>query len=384
MAKKKETNDSELSEKDRLNKEFIEQLNKSFKDPGMAFLLGSNARLDVKTVSTGSLAIDSIIGGGLPYGRVIEIYGPEASGKTSLALTAVGNVQKSGGNAFYIDVEHALDPVYARRLGVNTAKLGFSQPSYAEQALNILNEIVKSGVYDIVVLDSVASLTPRAELSGTMDDNSVGLLARKMGQALRMITPAASKTNTIVVFINQTREKVGVMFGSPETTPGGKALKFYASQRIRVQKIKVKKDKDVAIGTLVKVECKKNKIAPPYGKAETVLTFSRGINVSAEVIEICVAHHIINNARGRFTDAETGESLAFGEQKFIDLLDDRSNGLYDKYYAKAKKVLDARSAEEAAEPEDAVPDDGDSPALVDESALVDPALAAADAAIDAA
>jgi recombination protein RecA len=305
---------------------------------GSLQLLGSTAHANVQTSSTGSMVVDHILGGGLARGRVHEIFGPEASGKTSLALTAIANVQKAGGNAVLIDAEHALDPKYAKVLGVDVDKLALGTPTYAEQALDMMIEMTKSGAVDIVVLDSVAALVPKAELEGDMEQNSVGLMARIMGKALRKITPIAAESKTIVVFINQTREKVGIMFGSPETTPGGKALKFYASERIRIARKQQVKDKDIVIGTLVHVKCVKNKIAPPYQEGDTVLTFNKGIHREAELLQIAVDQKIINNKNGHYTDAETGEKLVFGKDNMVKALEDRSTGLYDKYYKLVDKI----------------------------------------------
>jgi recombination protein RecA len=348
MAKKAKEETVTNGDKGKAFDDLIAELDKQY-SPGTVQLLGSTKRLNVETSSSGSMVVDSILGGGLVRGRVHEIYGPEASGKTSLALTAIANIQRNGGNAMFIDAEHALDPRYARVLGVDTDRLAIASPSYAEQALNIMNSAIESGVVDIVVLDSVAALVPKKELEGDMEQNTVGLMARTMGQALRKITPMASKTKTIVIFINQTREKVGVFFGSPETTPGGKALKFYASQRIRISRVGQLKEGSKIIGNKVKVKCVKNKIAPPYGEGETVITFNHGIHQEAELLILATDLGYIVDSRKSFSDKETGEKLARGQANMVDLLSDRSNGLYDKYHDLVWADLNSASMEKIAE-----------------------------------
>lgn len=268
--------------------ELIKNVSKKFEsDTGQVIAKLGDRPMDVEVTSTGSLVLDSILGGGVPKGRLIEIYGPEASGKTSVALTIVGNVQKKGGNAVFIDLENALDPRYARKLGVDVENLAVSQPDHAEQALQLVFDLTRSGVVDVIVVDSIASLVPKAELEGDMEQQTIGLLARLMSKALRGLVSAANRTQTTIVFINQTRDNIGGFspFGTPQTTPGGKAMKFYASQRIEVKrKGQVKEGKDI-IGTEVKLKVVKNKIAPPFGEGTTVLTFGRGINRAAEMIE---------------------------------------------------------------------------------------------------
>lgn len=270
----------ELLDNTNKMKQFSEE-----EDGGKIISLLSDRPRNVETITTGSITLDSILGGGMAKGRIIEIYGPEASGKTSIALTAIGNVQKAGGTAAFIDLEHALDPNYARALGVDVDNLAVAQPGPAEVALDLMTELVESGVVDIVVLDSVGAMSPRKELEGSAEDNSMAAVARLMSKYLRTIIAKASKTNTTVIFINQLREKVGFVLGSPEVTMGGKALKFFASQRIDVRRReKIADGKDV-IGHRVKLKVVKNKVAPPYGEGETVLTFGRGINRAAEIIE---------------------------------------------------------------------------------------------------
>lgn len=272
-------------------------------------------RDDVETIPTGSVVLDSIIGGGLAKGRVIEIYGEEASGKTSIALTAAGNVQKAGGNVAFIDVEQAFDPGYAEKLGVDLDRLGFTQPSFAEDALTQVLQFCQSGVADLVILDSVAALTPKAE-DDNLEKQQMALLARLLSKALRHIISVANSTNTTVIFINQTRANVGQMFGPATTTSGGKALKFYASQRIEVKKKGPVKDGEEVIGTEVRLKCIKNKIAPPYGEGITVLTFAKGINTPAETALIAENLGIVE---------KTGRTYRYYPKTKVDLLEGGSS-----------------------------------------------------------
>lgn len=285
-AKAKEEKVEVLSKEDKLAKlkafkTVLEDISKEKDMP--AIDLFPSLKEDVETIPTGSLVLDGIIGGGLAKGRIIEIYGEEASGKTSIALTAAGNVQRSGGTVAFIDVEQAFDPKYAKKLGVNIEELAFSQPSFAEDALKQVLLLCKSGAVDLIILDSVAALTPKAE-DEDLEKQQMALLARLLSKALRHLITVANQTNTTVIFINQTRANVGQMFGPQTTTSGGKALKFYASQRIQVAKKTQVKDGETVIGTEVRLKCIKNKIAPPYGEGVTVLTFARGINSSAEIL----------------------------------------------------------------------------------------------------
>ncbi|MFC1484988.1 recombinase RecA [bacterium] len=275
----------------------VAQIEKEF-GKGSIMKLGDNqGKIGVESISTGILPLDMAIGvGGVPKGRVIEIYGPEASGKTTLSLKVVANAQKAGGLAAFIDAEHALDPVYAKKLGVDTDNLLISQPDDGEQALEIVETLVRSGAIDVVVIDSVAALVPRAEIEGDMDDMQIGLQARLMSKALRKLTATVSKSKTSIIFINQLREKIGVMFGNPETTTGGRALKFYSSLRLEIRRISILKKGDQSIGSRVRVKVVKNKVAPPFRQTEFDMFYDRGIIREACILEAGVEHGIINRA----------------------------------------------------------------------------------------
>lgn len=274
---------------------------------GAVMKLGEQAKMKVEAVSTGSFSLDLALGvGGFPKGRVIEIFGPESSGKTTLALHAVAEVQKHGGRAAFIDAEHALDPEYAARIGVKTKDLIISQPDNGEEALNILESLVRSNIIDVVVVDSVAALTPRAEIEGEMGAQHMGLQARLMSQALRKLTAIAAKSNTIVIFINQTRMKIGLVFGNPETTPGGMALKFYASVRIDIRRIaQIKKGEDV-VGNRTKAKVVKNKVAPPFKVAEFDILYGEGISYEADVLTTAIKYGIVK---------KLGASYSFENEK---------------------------------------------------------------------
>ena len=271
---------------------------------GSVFKLGDTKKLNVETFSSGSLALDQALGGGIPKGRIIEVFGPESSGKTTLTLHMIAEIQKNGGIAGFIDAEHALDPVYASNLGVDINNLYISQPDSGEQALEIAETMVRSGALDLVVIDSVAALVPKAEIDGEMGDSHVGLKARLMSQALRKLTPVVSKSNCSVIFINQLREKVGIMFGNPETTTGGRALKFYSSVRIDVRRIESIKEGGAIVANRTKAKVVKNKIAPPFKEATFEISFGKGIDKNGEIIDLAVEHGFINKTGAWFTDVE--------------------------------------------------------------------------------
>lgn len=264
---------------------------------GVIMRLGSQQKVDVPVISTGSLSLDMALGvGGIPRGRVTEIFGPEASGKTTLTLHIIANAQKQGGVAAFIDAEHALDPDYAKRLGVDVKNLWIHQPDTGEQALDIAEKLVSSNGVDIIVIDSVAALTPRAEIEGEMGDLNIGLQARLMSHALRKLSGIVSKTHTSLIFINQIREKIGVMFGNPETTPGGRALKFYASVRIEIRKIGVIKEGEQALGSRVRAAVVKNKVAPPFRKAEFDIMFNHGISLAGDVLDLALENQLVEKS----------------------------------------------------------------------------------------
>jgi recombination protein RecA len=280
---------------------------------GSVMRLGEETRVPVEVIPTGSIALDVALGlGGLPRGRIVEIYGPESSGKTSLALHAIANAQKAGGIAAFIDAEHALDPDYAKKLGVDTDALLVSQPDTGEQALEIVDMLIRSGAIDVVVIDSVAALVPKAEIEGEMGDSHVGLQARLMSQALRKITGALSQTKTTAIFINQLREKVGVMFGSPETTTGGKALKFYASVRLDIRRIETLKDGTDAVGNRTRVKVVKNKMSPPFKVAEFDILYGIGISREGSLIDLGVEQGIVRKSGAWYT--YDGDQLGQGKE----------------------------------------------------------------------
>ncbi len=273
------------------------QIDRAFGKGSVMKLGQKNSGMEIETISTGSLNLDIALGiGGLPKGRVVEVYGPESSGKTTLALHAVAECQKAGGIAAFVDAEHALDPVYARKLGVDVNELLVSQPDTGEQALEITDTLVRSGAIDILVVDSVAALTPRAELEGEMGDSHVGLQARLMSQALRKLTGSINKSNTIVIFINQIRMKIGVMYGSPETTTGGNALKFYASVRLDIRRVGAIKDKDEIVGNATRVKVVKNKLAPPFKQVEFDIMYGEGVSKMGEIVDLGVKAGVVEKS----------------------------------------------------------------------------------------
>src|SRR5665213_303831 len=280
---------------------------------GSVMRLGDEVRSPIEVISTGSIALDVALGiGGLPRGRIVEIYGPESSGKTTLALHAVANAQRNGGIAAFIDAEHALDPEYAAKLGVDSDALLVSQPDTGEQALEIADTLIRSGAIDIIVIDSVAALVPRAEIEGEMGDSHVGLQARLMSQALRKITGALSNTGTTAIFINQLREKIGVMFGSPETTTGGRELKFYSSVRLDVRRIETLKDGTEAVGNRTRVKVVKNKVAPPFKQAEFDIVYGQGISREGSLIDVGVDQGIVRKSGAWYT--YEGDQLGQGKE----------------------------------------------------------------------
>jgi len=299
----------------------LRQIEKQF-GKGSIMKLGEQAGLTVETVPSGSLALDIALGvGGMPRGRIIEIYGPESSGKTTVALHAIAEVQKVGGQAAFIDAEHALDPLYASKLGVNIDELLLSQPDTGEQALEIAEALVRSGAIDIIVIDSVAALVPKAEIEGEMGDSHVGLQARLMSQALRKLSGAISKSKTIAIFINQLREKVGVMFGNPETTPGGRALKFYASVRLEVRRVETIKMGNELVGNRTRIKVVKNKVAPPFKQAEIDIMYGEGISKEGSLIDIGTELDIIQKSGAWFSFE--GERLGQGRENAKQYLKDR-------------------------------------------------------------
>ena len=304
---------------------------------GAIMRLGDDVRAPIEVIPTGSIALDVALGiGGLPRGRVVEIYGPESSGKTTVALHAVASAQRAGGIAAFIDAEHALDPEYAAKLGVDTDNLLVSQPDTGEQALEIADMLIRSGALDIIVIDSVAALVPRAEIEGEMGDSHVGLQARLMSQALRKITGALSNTGTTAIFINQLREKIGVMFGSPETTTGGKALKFYASVRLDVRRIETLKDGTDPVGNRTRIKVVKNKVAPPFKQAEFDILYGQGISREGGLIDMGVEHGFVRKAGAWYT--YEGDQLGQGKENARTFLKDNPD-LSDELEKKIKQKL---------------------------------------------
>jgi len=331
-----ETDNSIQKEKQKALQLTIEKLEKSY-GKGTIMRMGGEAIEDIPTIPSGSISLDIATGvGGYPKGRVIEIFGPESSGKTTLALHAIAESQKEGGTAAFIDAEHAFDRYYAEKLGVDVVNLLVSQPDNGEQALEITDHLIRSGAVDIVVIDSVAALTPRAEIEGEMGDSKMGLQARLMSQALRKLTSNISKTKTCVIFINQLREKIGVIFGNPETTTGGNALKFYASMRVDVRKIGQIKDGEEMTGNRTRVKIVKNKVAPPFKKAEFDLLYGVGISRIGEVIDLGVDLNIIKKSGSWFSYGET--KLGQGRDSVKSLLDDNRE-LVEEITVKIKEAL---------------------------------------------
>lgn len=345
----------------------LTQIEKAYGKGSVMKLGDSGANMNIETVPTGSLSLDIALGlGGVPRGRIIEVYGPESSGKTTVALHMVAEVQKRGGIAGFIDAEHALDPVYAKNIGVDIDNLYISQPDNGEQALEITETMVRSGAVDIVIVDSVAALVPKAEIDGEMGDSHVGLQARLMSQALRKLTAIISKSNCIVIFINQLREKVGVMFGNPETTTGGRALKFYASVRMDVRRIETLKQGGEMVGNRVRIKVVKNKIAPPFKEAEFDIMFGKGISKEGDILDLAAKENIVEKSGAWY--AYNGSKIGQGRENaknFLQANQELCQGIEAK--VRAKYGLDGAAADEgsaereadAQEPKLAMPDLGD-------------------------
>lgn len=343
MAKTSEENTTPMSEKLKALQAAMSKIEKDF-GRGSVMKLGDEQIEDVEVIPTGSLALNAALGvGGYPKGRIIEIYGPESSGKTTLAIHAIAEAQKRGGIAAFIDAEHAFDRFYAKKLGVDVDELLISQPDNGEQALEIADQLIRSSAIDIIVIDSVAALTPKAEIEGDMGDNKVGLQARLMSQALRKLTSTISKTNTTCIFINQLREKIGVMFGNPETTTGGNALKFYASVRLDIRRVTTLKDGDTPIGNLVRVKIVKNKVAPPFRKAEFEITFGEGISHVGEIVDLGVELGIIKKSGSWFSYGES--RLGQGRDAVKKIIKDNPE-LSEELEGKIAEALKARNEED--------------------------------------
>lgn len=322
--------------KDALLEDAIKQIEKQY-GKGSIMKLGERAAVDVDAISSGSIKIDEALGiGGYPKGRIIEIYGPESSGKTTLALHAIAEVQKKGGRAAYIDAENAIDPHYAKNLGVNIDELILSQPDSGEQGLQIAEMLIKSGAIDIIVIDSVAALVPQAELDGEMSDSQVGLQARMMSKAMRKLSGVMNRSECTAIFINQLREKVGIMFGNPETTPGGRALKFYASVRLDIRRSEAIKNGTEIIGNKVNVKVVKNKVAPPFKTASIEIMYGEGISYVAELLDLCVDHEIVKKSGAWFS--YNGEKIGQGKEAAKNFL--KSNPeLMEELSAKLKEKM---------------------------------------------
>ena len=336
MSKDKEKDKAVNTEKLKALQMTLDKIEKSY-GKGTIMKLGDNAVVPVEAISTGSLTLDMALGtGGLPRGRVVEIYGPESSGKTTLAIHAIAEAQKAGGIAAFIDAENAFDSSYAKKLGVDVENLLVSQPDNGEQALEIAENLIRSGAIDIIVIDSVAALTPKAEIEGEMGDSKVGLQARLMSQALRKLTGTINKTGCCCVFINQLREKIGVMFGNPETTTGGNALKFYSSVRLDIRRAAQIKEGDSVVGNRTRVKVVKNKLAPPFRQAEFDIIYGLGISKTGEIIDLAVDHNIVKKSGSWFSYGDT--KLGQGRDAVKQLLLDNPE-LSDEIEAKIKEAL---------------------------------------------
>ena len=326
----------------------LAQIEKTFGRGAVMRLGDDNSAVNVEAISTGSLSLDLALGiGGVPRGRIVEIYGPESSGKTTLALHVLASAQKNGGEAAFIDVEHALDPTYARALGVDIENLLISQPDTGEQALEITEQLVRSGAIDVIVVDSVAALLPRSELEGEMGDSSVGVIARLMSQALRKLTGAVSKTNTIVIFINQLREKIGVMYGNPETTPGGRALKYFSSVRIDVRRIETLKSGGELIGNRTRAKIVKNKVAPPFKEAEFDIIYGEGISKVGEILDLACKLDIIDKAGAWFTYKDIRIQGRDGMKEYLKQNPEISDEIEAEVRANATKLMSPQARKAA-------------------------------------
>ena len=351
---------SQKSEKEKALEAALMQIDKKFGKGSVMTLGDDNARLDIDAISTGSISLDLARGiGGLPKGRIIEIFGPESSGKTTLALHVVAEAQKQGGKCAFIDAEHALDPVYARNLGVKVDELLVAQPDTGEDALEICEMLVRSAAISVVVIDSVAALVPKSEIEGDMGDSHVGLQARLMSQALRKLTGVANKTGTMIIFINQLREKIGIMFGNPETTTGGRALKFYASVRLDVRRVESIKQGDSVIGNRTKVKVVKNKVAPPFKLTEFDIMYGKGISRSGDILDCAVDAGLIEKSGAWYS--YKGERIGQGRENVKLYLEDRPQ-LMDQLEADIKAKYIPKREEGAADPEEDI--------LTDENGVV--------------
>ena len=346
MSAKPETTAKETSAKEKANVQAAERktldlalsaINKQYGD-GTLMRMGDATKMAVSTVSTGSVAIDLALGvGGLPRGRIVEIFGPESSGKTTLCLSIIAEIQRQGGNAVFVDVEHALDPRYSKVVGVDLDNLLVSQPESGEDALNIAETLIRSGAVDVIVIDSVAALVSKQELDGQMGDSTVGVQARMMSQAMRRLTAAISRTNCVVIFTNQIREKIGVMFGSPETTPGGRALKFFSSVRIDIRRIgQIKEPSGKVIGNRTKVKVVKNKVAPPFTECEFDIMYTEGISRSGSVLDLGIEHKILEK-KGAWI-AYNGQLIGQGREAAKDYLVKNPKGLEERQKTIMEKV----------------------------------------------
>ena len=342
------------SEKRKALDAAMSQIEKQF-GKGSVMKLGSYKQTNVDAISTGAINLDVALGiGGLPRGRIVEIYGPESSGKTTLALHAVAEAQKAGGEAAFIDAEHALDPIYAKKIGVDIDNLIVSQPDTGEQALEIAEALIRSGAIDIVVVDSVAALVPKAEIDGDMGDSHIGLQARLMSQALRKLAGAISKTNCIIIFINQLREKVGVMFGNPETTAGGRALKYYASVRMDIRKVEMIKQEGEVIGNRTKVKIVKNKVAPPFREAEFDIIYGKGISKAGDMLDLAVNLDIVNKSGAWFS--YDGERIGQGRENVKQYLEENPK-IMDEIEKKVRTHFDEAFEKSLGDTEDIEDDD---------------------------